>query len=133
MIPRGMPVPLWIALMLLRRFVFAAMGRLRRPAIADPAPLVARIRGQQRPIRIGFVGVGQIAKAHLKRYADIPGAQIVAAADLNSEELARVAQLHSIPDTYATVWISPTEVQMRYWPGPLCQITDSNDVSLTRS
>ena len=52
------------------------------------------------PIRIGFVGVGQIAKGHLSRYADIDGAQIVAAADINADELARVAEQHSIPDTY---------------------------------
>ncbi|MFC1525400.1 Gfo/Idh/MocA family protein [Candidatus Latescibacterota bacterium] len=52
------------------------------------------------PIRIGFVGVGQIAKGHLGRYADIDGAHIVAAADLDEAELARVADQHQIADTY---------------------------------
>ncbi|MFH1571535.1 MAG: Gfo/Idh/MocA family oxidoreductase [Gemmatimonadota bacterium] len=52
-------------------------------------------------IRIGFVGVGQIAKGHLSRYADLEGAQIVAAADIDAAELARVAAQHQIPHTYA--------------------------------
>lgn len=51
------------------------------------------------PIRIGFVGVGQIAKHHLANYAKIPGAQVVAAADVNREELARVAEQYKIPYT----------------------------------
>ena len=51
------------------------------------------------PIRIGFVGVGQIAKQHLAAYAKIPGAQVVAAADINADELARVAEQHQIPWT----------------------------------
>jgi predicted dehydrogenase len=51
------------------------------------------------PIRIGFVGVGQIAKQHLATYAKIPGAQIVAAADINAEELGRVAEQFKIPFT----------------------------------
>lgn len=53
------------------------------------------------PIRIGFVGVGQIAKNHLKSYDTIDGANIVAAADLDADELARVAELHKIPDTFS--------------------------------
>ena len=53
------------------------------------------------PIRIGFVGVGQIAKAHLKRYAEIEGAEIVAAADIDAAELERVAGQHHIPHTCA--------------------------------
>jgi len=52
------------------------------------------------PIRIGFVGVGQIAKAHLNRYADIDAAEIVAAADIDAAELERVAAQHQIPHTY---------------------------------
>ncbi|MCX5659430.1 MAG: Gfo/Idh/MocA family oxidoreductase [Planctomycetota bacterium] len=51
------------------------------------------------PIRIGFVGVGQIAKQHLASYAKIPGAQVVAAADVNAAELARVAEQYKIPYT----------------------------------
>lgn len=42
-------------------------------------------------IRIGVVGVGMIGKSHLKTYAGIPGAQIVAVADVNEAEAQRVA------------------------------------------
>lgn len=51
------------------------------------------------PIRIGFVGVGQIAKHHLASYAKIPGARVVAAADINGDELRRVAAEYQIPYT----------------------------------
>lgn len=54
-----------------------------------------------KPIRIGIIGVGQIGKAHLNNYAKIAGAEIVAAADVNSAELRKVATDHKIPDTYA--------------------------------
>lgn len=51
-------------------------------------------------IRIGVIGVGQIGKQHLDRYKTVPGAQVVAAADLNEAELQRVAAQHEIPHTY---------------------------------
>ncbi|MCX7016973.1 MAG: Gfo/Idh/MocA family oxidoreductase [Candidatus Sumerlaeota bacterium] len=51
-------------------------------------------------IRLGIIGVGQIGKVHLKNYANIAGAEIVAAADVNEAELKRVAELHKIPNTY---------------------------------
>ena len=50
--------------------------------------------------RIGFVGVGQIAKMHLERYKKIEGAEIVAACDINEKELGRVCDLYNIPDRY---------------------------------
>jgi len=52
-----------------------------------------------RPIRIGMIGIGQIGKIHLQHYAQIPGAEIVAAADINDAELQRVAQQYNIPFT----------------------------------
>src|SRR4051812_14971817 len=52
-------------------------------------------------IRLGIIGVGQIGKHHLNNYAKIPGAEVVAAADLNAEELKRVAEQYKIPNTYA--------------------------------
>jgi len=52
-------------------------------------------------VRIGIIGVGQIGKRHLGRYKGVPGAEIVAAADVNEAELARVAAEHDIPATYA--------------------------------
>jgi len=41
-------------------------------------------------IRIGVIGVGMIGKSHLKTYAGIPGAKIVAVSDLNEAEAQRV-------------------------------------------
>ncbi|MCC7495510.1 MAG: Gfo/Idh/MocA family oxidoreductase [Fimbriimonadaceae bacterium] len=52
-------------------------------------------------IRIGFVGVGQIAKSHLKQYQGVPGAKVVAATDINPDELARVAAEYGIEHTYS--------------------------------
>ncbi len=51
-------------------------------------------------IRIGMIGVGQIGKSHLRHYAEIDGAEIVAAADINEAEVKRVAEQFSIPHTY---------------------------------
>ena len=52
-------------------------------------------------IRIGFVGVGQIAQNHLKAYQKIEGAEIVAAADINEEQLNKVAEEFEIADCYS--------------------------------
>ena len=35
-----------------------------------------------KPIKLGIVGVGQIGKSHLRNYAKIEGAEMVAAADV---------------------------------------------------
>lgn len=52
------------------------------------------------PVRIGVIGTGQIGKHHLNTYDKIPGAQIVAVADLNEAEAHRVAEEHKIPQVY---------------------------------
>jgi predicted dehydrogenase len=49
------------------------------------------------PIKLGIIGVGQIGKHHIKRYQDIPGAEIVAVADINEAEAQRVASEYAIP------------------------------------
>ena len=51
-------------------------------------------------IRIGMIGVGQIGKAHIEQYAKIPGAEIVALADIDVAEGKRVAEAHHIPHVY---------------------------------
>jgi len=53
-----------------------------------------------KPIKLGIVGVGQIGKSHLRNYAKIEGAEMVAAADVNEAELKRVAEEFGIPNTY---------------------------------
>ena len=52
-------------------------------------------------IRIGVIGVGQIGNSHLEQYAKIAGASVVAAADINPKELKQVADKYKIDATYA--------------------------------
>jgi predicted dehydrogenase len=56
---------------------------------------------EAKTIRLGIIGVGQIGKHHLANYSKIPGAELVAAADLNAPELAKVAEANHIPHTYS--------------------------------
>jgi predicted dehydrogenase len=51
-------------------------------------------------VRIGMIGVGQIAKQHLENYSRMDAASVVAAADINEQELLRVADRYNIPSTY---------------------------------
>ena len=37
-------------------------------------------------VRIGVIGVGIIGKSHIDEYAKIPGAKVVAVADIDEEE-----------------------------------------------
>lgn len=48
-------------------------------------------------IRIGVIGVGMIGKMHIASYAKVPGAKVVAVADINEEEAQRVAAANGIP------------------------------------
>jgi len=52
-------------------------------------------------VRIGVIGVGQIGKAHLRNYQKIDGAQVVAIADIDRAEAARVSEAFDIPSVYA--------------------------------
>ncbi|WP_231571442.1 Gfo/Idh/MocA family protein [Gordoniibacillus kamchatkensis] len=52
------------------------------------------------PKRIGIIGVGQIGKHHLDEYAKLEGVQVVAAADVNEQELGRVADQYGIAHRY---------------------------------
>lgn len=52
-------------------------------------------------VRIGFIGVGQIGKAHVETYSKLPHADLVAVADLNQAEAQRVADLYGIPHVYS--------------------------------
>jgi len=54
-----------------------------------------------RKINIGFIGVGQIARQHLRAYQNIPDVNVVAAADVSEEALARAAKDFNIPQTYS--------------------------------
>ena len=51
-------------------------------------------------VRVGVIGVGQIGKSHLRNYREIDAAEVVAVADVNGEELSRVAEEFGVADTY---------------------------------
>ena len=53
-------------------------------------------------VRFAVLGVGRIGKIHIANLANrIPGAEVVAAADIFPEELAAVAARHNIVNTFA--------------------------------
>ena len=54
-------------------------------------------------LRIGMIGAGNIAKAHLDAYKNVPDAEIVAVRDINRENLDEVADLYNIPNRYDSV------------------------------
>jgi len=51
-------------------------------------------------IRIGVIGVGIIGKHHIDEYSNIPGAKVVAVADIDEAEAKRVAERYQIPHVY---------------------------------
>lgn len=53
-------------------------------------------------IRIGVIGVGMIGKRHIEQYAKVPGAQVVAVADVNEAEAQRVAAANGIEAVYTS-------------------------------
>ena len=55
---------------------------------------------EQRPIRIGLVGAGQRGQQHLDSYQQVPGAEIVAIADIDEGLAQRVATRYKIPHVY---------------------------------
>ncbi len=57
-------------------------------------------------LRIGLVGAGNIAGAHLEAYKSVPNAEIVAICDINPEVLAETAAKYGIEKTY------PNETEM---------------------
>ena len=55
---------------------------------------------EHRPIRIGLIGAGQRGQQHLETYQHVPGAEIVAIADINEDLAQRVAVQYKIPIVY---------------------------------
>jgi predicted dehydrogenase len=55
---------------------------------------------QHRPIRIGLIGAGQRGQQHLENYQDVPGAEILAVADINEALAQSVAARFNIPNVY---------------------------------
>jgi predicted dehydrogenase len=54
-----------------------------------------------RPVRIGFVGVGAMGQcAHLRNYAALPDCEVVAIAEIRRKTAERVAQKYGVPAVY---------------------------------
>lgn len=51
-------------------------------------------------VRVGVIGVGQIGKRHVDTYAKMANVEIVAIADINQAEAARVANQHGVANVY---------------------------------
>ncbi len=51
-------------------------------------------------IRVGLVGLGLAAQAHIKAYASHPGAQLAALCDLDRERAERMARKHRVPHVH---------------------------------
>ncbi|MFQ3678004.1 MAG: Gfo/Idh/MocA family oxidoreductase [Fimbriimonadaceae bacterium] len=52
------------------------------------------------PIRIGLIGCGQIAQTHMRTYSNIPGAKMVACADIDEAAAKRSAETYNIPHVF---------------------------------
>jgi predicted dehydrogenase len=58
-------------------------------------------RKDKSPVRIGFVGVGQMGQAaHLRNYAILPDCEVVALAELRPQLARRVAERYGVPRVY---------------------------------
>ena len=55
---------------------------------------------KDRTIRIGLIGTGQRGQQHLEQYQDVPGAEIVAVADIDEPLVREVAKKFKIPHAY---------------------------------
>lgn len=57
--------------------------------------------GNSRPLRIGLAGVGRFGQLHANVLASLPGVDLAALADPDSENLARVADRYGVVDRHA--------------------------------
>lgn len=55
---------------------------------------------QNKKIKVGIIGVGQIGKHHLENYKNISDAEVIAASDVNEEELKKVSSNYNIPNYF---------------------------------
>jgi predicted dehydrogenase len=51
-------------------------------------------------IRVGIIGTGQIGTSHIRRYQEIPEAEIIAVADVREDAAKKVATQYNIPHTF---------------------------------
>jgi len=51
-------------------------------------------------LKVGIIGSGMIGKSHVRQYAEIAEAEVVAIADLDEDEAGRVAEQFNIPNVF---------------------------------
>jgi predicted dehydrogenase len=56
----------------------------------------------ENPVRIGVIGTGQIGQRHLAAYASIPGARVIACADVSEAAARGAAETYGIPHVYTS-------------------------------
>ena len=55
---------------------------------------------EEKPIRVGIIGTGQIAQTHMKNYSALAGVEMVACADIDEGAARRLAETYKIPHVY---------------------------------
>jgi predicted dehydrogenase len=79
--------------------------------------------------RVGIIGCGGIARSHLRGYADVPGAEVVAGADPSPEARDRWERELGVPRMYATAEEllereRPDVVSLCVWPPIRPELTE---------
>jgi predicted dehydrogenase len=55
---------------------------------------------EEKPLRVGIIGTGQIAQTHMKNYSALAGVEMVACADIDEGAARRSAETYKIPHVY---------------------------------
>lgn len=58
---------------------------------------------EDRTVRVGIIGTGQIGQVHMKNYRALEGVEIAACADIDEAAARRAADLYRIPSVYTSV------------------------------
>jgi predicted dehydrogenase len=56
---------------------------------------------EDRTVRVGIIGTGQIGQAHMKNYRALEGVEIVACADIDEAAARRAADVYRVPAVYS--------------------------------
>jgi predicted dehydrogenase len=60
------------------------------------------LAGNGEQIRVGVIGAGRVGQSRMAAYAAIPGARVVACADVNEAAARRVAEVHGVARVYTS-------------------------------
>jgi predicted dehydrogenase len=68
-----------------------------------PSKKGAPMLPEDRVVRIGIIGAGQIGQVHMKNYRALEGVEVVACADINEKAARAAADIHRVPRVYTSV------------------------------